>query len=432
MAEVEAEIERRRIPPKLKFLLEPAPYKVTPHGRGSGTSWSCARVLLQQGKKERLRVPCARETMQSIKDSVHTLLKEQIERLQYERFYEVRENAVEGKNGTLFTFHGLKHNVSGIKSLEGSDRFWVEEAESVSKASWDVLEPTVFRRPTSELWINFNPQLDTDETMTRFVTTPRPKSVVQHLTYRDNPWFPEFLDVLRRDDLAKMTTEDYENIWEGKCRSAVVGAVYGEELKACRAEDRICRVPVDRTKPVDTFWDLGFGDATAIWFAQAVNGWYHIVDYLEDSGETIEHYLIQLQNRGYLYGTDWVPHDAVDTIIHKRLSGDRSRSIEGLMRAAGRKVRIVPKMHVHEGINATRTMLPQCRFDEERCKLGLHWLRLYQWGPPAASGAVKRDPLHNEASHAADALRGLAIAMKQPKLAPVKKDRPKVYAGAWS
>ena len=422
-----------QLPRKLGFLMEPHTVKVTPHGRGAGTSWSYARALLVQGIQKKLRIPCARETMQSIADSVHAVLKEQIEMLGMDRHYTVYESYIAGTNGTKFTFHGLRSNVTQIKSLEGSDRFWVEEAENVSKSSWDVLQPTVFRHEGSELWVNFNPKLQTDETNKRFVMNPPPGAKVVHLTWRDNPWFPPLLR-LQMEHMKATDPIGYRNIWEGEYISAIVGAIFADQIKAATTEGRIGNVPVDRTKPVDTFWDLGFGDLTTIWFAQAVDGWYHIVDYLEGAGKTIADYCIELQNRGYLYGVDWLPHDAVDTIIHKKLGGgDKSRSIEQLMRAAGRNVRIAAKMFVSDSINATRTIFPQCRFDEEKCADGLMALRHYQWKPLAHADdhrdprtafahqtPVQPEPLHNWASHGADGFRTLAVCIKQPR----KEDPP--------
>jgi phage terminase large subunit len=228
--------------------------------------------------------------------------------------------------------------------------------------------------------------------------------------------------------------EKYANIWLGECASQVEGAIFSAEMKAAMEGGRICRVPVDRTKPVQTFWDLGFGDLTAIWFAQAAGGWYNVVDYIEGNGLTIADWCVKLQQRGYLYGTDWLPHDAVDTIVHARLAGgDRTRSIEQLMRAAGRTVRIAPKLYVTDRLNAARTIFPQCRFDANNCADGLQRLRHYQWGPTTALGVSRREPLHDAASHGADAYCTLAVSIKQPgapKAPPPKQ--PQRYMSAWS
>ena len=155
-------------PEKLEFLFQPSRYKVLYGGRGSGKSWGVARALLVIGLQKSTRVLCAREFQNSISDSVHALLADQIKSLGLEDFYTVQNTSIFGKNGTEFLFAGLKHNITKIKSFEGVDVCWVEEAQTTSKSSWDVLIPTI-RKENSEIWVTFNPELDTDETYKRFV-----------------------------------------------------------------------------------------------------------------------------------------------------------------------------------------------------------------------------------------------------------------------
>ncbi len=210
----------------------------------------------------------------------------------------------------------------------------------------------------------------------------------------------------------------------------VEGAIFGGEYKQALDDGRIGSVPYNRNKPVTTIWDLGYGDPTAIWFLQAYDGWYNFIDYLESTDETTADYVIKLQNKGYLYDVDWVPHDSIDTIIHGRLNGtgDRSKSIEMLLREARRNVRIVPKLLITDQINAARLFWNQCRFDQQKCSDGLQALAHYQWDTreaksPELDPRAGRDnetvrkgkaPLHNWASHASSAFMGAAIAVKQP------------------
>lgn len=415
---------RAEFPEKLQFLFSPARYKVGWGGRGGCKSWGFARALLTMSADRPLRILCAREIQKSISDSVHTLLKDQITALGYSGFYEPQETVINGSNGSEFLFAGLRHNIASLKSVEGVDIVWVEEAQTVSKASWDVLIPTI-RKAGSEIWVSFNPELETDDTYKRFILNPPPGAVVQKLTWRDNPWFPEVLEIERKHLLAT-DPESYQHVWEGACKSAITGAIYAEEIKQAQADGRITRVSYDRTRPVHTFWDLGFGDTTAIWFAQALpDGSFRLIDYLEDRGKTIEHYVIQLQNRQYMYGVDWLPFDGVDTIIHSNLAGgDKSRSIEQLLRAAGRNVRIAAKMHINSGINAARTVFPQCWFDSEKCADGLQSLRHYQWAPDTTAGVEAKKPLHNGASHGSDAFRVLAVSLKTPEIERQRQTLP--------
>jgi phage terminase large subunit len=156
-------------PKKLQFLFDPHRYKVAYGGRGSGKSWSMARALLLQASNKPLRILCAREVQKSIKQSVHTLLNDQIQALGLGPLYEVLESEIRSRSGSSFSFTGLATNtVESIKSFEGCDIVWVEEAQTVSKKSWDILIPTI-RKPNSEIWVSFNPNIDTDDTYTRFV-----------------------------------------------------------------------------------------------------------------------------------------------------------------------------------------------------------------------------------------------------------------------
>lgn len=393
-------------PAKLEFLFEPSRYKVAYGGRGSAKSWSFARALLIQGAQQPRRILCARETQKSIADSVHKLLADQIRNLALTRYYDVQKAAIRSANATEIIFAGLKHNVDNIKSLEGCDIVWVEEAQTVSRASWEKLIPTI-RKEGSEIWVTFNPDLETDDTYQRFVAHPPPNAKVVKVNYADNPWFPSVL----REEMEHLRETDpaaYHHIWEGHPKSVAEGAIYAAELRAAESEARIARVPYDPTQPVHTFWDLGFGDATSIWFAQTIGREYHLIDFLEGTRKPIEHYMREMQSRPYLYGTFHLPHDA----RAKELGS--GRSIEELIRAQGKDVRIVAKLSVNDGVNAARTIFRQCWFDREKCADGLQSLRHYRWGETQA-GLATREPVHDWASHAADAFRYLAVAIQTPE-----------------
>jgi hypothetical protein len=180
------------------------------------------------GTRARLRILCGREFQNSIADSVHRLLADQIELLSLSRFYRVEKSAIIGANGTEFLFAGLRHNVSKIKSFEGVDIVWVEEAQTVSKKSFDILIPTI-RRPGSEIWVSFNPDLEEDDVWQRFVKQPMPGSIVQPVSWRENPWFPPEL-CLEKDHLRAHDLDAYQNVWEGQCRSQVQNALWKKEI----------------------------------------------------------------------------------------------------------------------------------------------------------------------------------------------------------
>ena len=224
------------LPFKLGFLLNPSRYKVIHGGRGSGKSWSVARALLILGWEKPLRILCAREFQNSLPESVHRLLADQVEGLGASNFYTVQKSAIIGANGTEFVFAGLRHNVSKIKSFEGFDIVWVEEGQTVSKHSFDVLIPTI-RRPGSEIWVTINPDLEEDDAWQRFVVSTPPDSIVQRVNWTDNPWFPEELRA-EKDHLKARDFDAYDNVWEGHCRSHVVGALWEKDYSRPTASRR--------------------------------------------------------------------------------------------------------------------------------------------------------------------------------------------------
>ena len=197
-------------------LFKPHRYKVYYGGRGSSKSWSIARAIAYLGCMRPLRVLCAREIQRSISDSVHKLLKEQIEEIGMSRYYEITRDVIRGTNGTEIIFKGLRSNAQEIKSTEGIDICWVEEAQAVSAESWDVLIPTI-RKPNSEIWLTFNPLDESDPTFQRFVLNAPDDALVRKVNYDENPYFPE---VLKRE-MEWLKARDYESylhIWEGEVR----------------------------------------------------------------------------------------------------------------------------------------------------------------------------------------------------------------------
>ncbi|MCP3678345.1 MAG: PBSX family phage terminase large subunit, partial [Deltaproteobacteria bacterium] len=202
------------------FLFESHRYKIGYGGRGGTKSWGFARALLVQGFERPLRILCAREVQKSIKDSVHQLLADQIILLGLEGFYQVLSNEIRGRNGTTLIFTGLSNlTTESIKSYEGVDRCWVEEAAAVTRRSWDILIPTI-RKAGSEIWATFNPDLDTDETWTRFVENTPEDAYIQEMSFDTNPWFPDVLDrerheFLRQIEKGSRRQEEYDNIWGG-------------------------------------------------------------------------------------------------------------------------------------------------------------------------------------------------------------------------
>jgi len=401
-------------PLKLQCIFQPARYKVLYGGRGGAKSWGIARALLIIAANKTTRVLCAREFQTSIKDSVHKLLCDQITALQLNDFYEITDRTIRGKNGSEFNFVGLKNNVANVKSYEGVDVCWVEEAQTVSKRSWDTLIPTI-RKEESEIWVSFNPELETDETYQRFVIHTPENAVIQKINWNDNPWFPEVLR-MEKDTLKIRDLEAYNMVWEGICRQTVDGAVFAKEIQLADLQERIGKVPYDPIKPVHVVFDLGWADATALWFVQFVGMETRLIRYFETSQETISAILAKMQTFGYVFDTLWLPHDAENKTL-----AAAGRSIEEIVRSAGYKTRIIPRTPIADSINAARTIFANCWFDRINCADGLQCLRHYRYEVDPDTKQFSRTPLHDQYSHGADAFRMLGLMIQEPKKMVVKK-----------
>lgn len=207
-----------QLPAKLGFLLnEHSRYKCAHGGRGSGKSWGFARgLLIRSVMYPNSRILCTRELQVSIRDSVHKLLSDQIDALGWSDGFEIRQHDITNTRGSEFMFEGLRHNTNKIKSMEGIDVVWCEEAEKISESSWNTLIPTI-RKPGSEIWVSFNPDLETDPTYKRFVLQPPPDARVVEMNWSDNPWFPEELR-REKDYLYRVDPDAAENVWGGQPR----------------------------------------------------------------------------------------------------------------------------------------------------------------------------------------------------------------------
>lgn len=416
-------ISRIRFPKKFEALFQPEKvrYRIFYGGRGGAKSWCFARALLAKGVKAPMRILCAREFQTSIKDSVHKLLSDQIYALGMESFYEITQTTIRGINGTEFIFAGIKNNTNNIKSIEGIDICWVEEAQSVSANSWNVLIPTI-RKQDSEIWVSFNPELPTDETWKRFVENPPESSVVIKVNWSDNPWFPETLN-LERLSLKSRDLAAYNNVWEGTTRNTVDGAVFGKEMDQAELDGRITNVPYDPSKPCHAIFDLGWADNTACWIIQFVGFEIRVLRYFEDNQKTIQHYLSLMQTFGYIYDTIWLPHDAAAKSL------GTGKSIEEIVRATGLKVQILDRVPIADSINAARTIFPRCYFDRKNTEEGLNCLRHYRYDVDE-HGTFSQKPLHDIYSHGADAWRYIGLMVNEPKKRqPVKQTYAPV--GSW-
>lgn len=409
----------------MRGLFEPYRYKVFHGGRGSGKSWAFARSLLIQAAEKKLRILCCREVQKSVKTSVHQLLVDQIQSLNLSYLYDVTETAIRCKNGSEFYFTGLaSHTADSVKSFEGVDRVWIEEAQSISKKSLDILIPTI-RKPDSEIWFSLNPHLETDEVYMRFVVNPPDDTLVVQVNYDSNPWFP---DVLEKERLhcQMHRPKEYLNIWGGKPMVVAEGAIYADEFQQLVDEHRITRVSHDPVLKTHVVMDLGWADSMAMIMVQRSGSELRIIDYIEESYKTLDYYSDQLKQRSYNWGTVFMPHDAVARDYKT------GKSAAELMTQLGWTVSVVPMGEVEGGIRVARLAFPRCWFDKEKAARLLECLKRYRRAINATTGQPQ-GPLHDDASHGADAFRYLCVSADQMRNDNIKrrKDYDDGRAGSW-
>jgi phage terminase large subunit len=357
---------------------------------------------------------CTREIQHTIKDSVHKLLQDQIGLLGLDHVFAVQDTVIRAKSGAEFIFAGLStQTATSIKSMEGIDIVWCEEAQNITKRSWNILIPTI-RKPGSEIWVGFNPELESDETYQRFVVNPPPDCISMELSYQDNEEFPEVLEAERLHCM-RTNPDDYPNIWEGKCKPAVEGAIYFKQIQEAEKTGHVCRVAYDPMLQVQVVLDLGFGNFMAVSMVQKHLSELRIIDYFQVQGQNLSDITLELKKRPYNWGKVWLPHDG--------FSADAKIGVtsESLMRKLGWSVasRVeINELGREEGIRLVRMTFPQIYFDAEKCGAvvdnrasggmiygGLiECLKRYRRRLNQATG-VYSEPVHDEYSDGADCLR---------------------------
>jgi len=426
---------RAKVPRKLAPLLMPARYKGAFGGRGGGKSHCFAEQVVLRCYERPIKVVCIREVQESIKDSVKALIEQKIEKLGLGWFFDVLGPEIRGRNGSLIIFRGMQsYNAENIKSLEGFDMAWVEEAQTLSDISLRLLRPTI-RKEGSEIWFSWNPRHDTDPVDKLFRGSGKPSdAIVVEVNWNDNPWFPEVLRKEKDEDYAR-DPEMADHVWGGNYEIVSEGAYYARMIVQAEQEGRIGDFPYDPRLPVITSWDLGIDDYTAIWFWQEDGLYATAIDYYETQNEfaadIVANALPELfipppmdekwlgwskasalialdRETPFQYGEHYFPHDIK---IREWGSGSRSR-VESVRQLGVTNIRKGAQTKPDDRINAVRALLPRVRFNNtERVQLGIKRLRRYRrrW-----NDSLNRymGPEHNDDSHGADAFGEYAINVK--------------------
>ena len=329
--------------PVFKPLTKPSRYKAAYGGRGSGKSQFFADLMVANAiRKPGFRGLCCREVQKSLKESAHKLIADKIAFHKLGKRFDVQETQIKTPGGGLIVFAGLQdHTSESIKSYEGFDVAWVEEAQTVSAKSLNLLRPTI-RSPGSELWFSWNPRRKQDAVDLMFRAQEAPTdSIIVRANWDNNQWFPDELEQERQDCL-RQQPEQYEHIWNGDYVTVADGAYYARHLAEARAEGRISKVAFDPLLTVRLFFDIGGtgarADACSIWPMQFVGQEIRTRDYYEAVRQPLATHVAWLRSKGYTpdRAEIWLPHDgATQDKVY-------SVSYESALRDAGYVVNVIP------------------------------------------------------------------------------------------
>ena len=378
-------------------------------GRASGKSTTVAIFLLIEGMRRKVRILCTREYQNSIKESVHSLLASLIEKYGLNTWEVTNDKIRNTKTGSEIIFIGTHNNAQSIKSMENIGIAWCEEASTMSEESMDILIPTIRAEGSFLIW-TYNPISEFDPVWVRLAKNPDDKTYVRKVNSDDveDLLSPEI--IAEREKMRKENPELFEHIYLGMPLTANTGSVFGKQLAQAREDGRIGKVPYDESLGVYTAWDLGIGDATAIWFFQTTpGGEMHFIDHYESSGEDLGHYISVIQNKPYQYNKHFLPHDANSRELQTnmtRVDFFRNRGINNV--DVLRPTRFTLGM---DDISlVARPKFSKCWFDEEKCKRGLDCLRAYHFAYDEKNKLLKDKPEHDWASHSSSAFIYAMIA----------------------
>lgn len=423
-----------RIPVARAFrpLLAPSRYKAAWGGRGSGKSHFFAShlvsdCLLNPGT----RAVCIREVQKSLKESAYRLIVDKINEHDLGADFDVKATEIGTPGDGVIVFQGMQdHTAESIKSLEGYNRAWVEEAQTLSQRSLTLLRPTI-RAVDSEIWFSWNPRRKNDPVDELFRQgTPPTNSIVVKANWDANPWFPDVLEQERLDCLANQP-DQYEHIWEGGYATVTEGAYYARDLALAKSEGRIGKVSADPLMAKRAFWDIGGtgakADACAIWIVQFVGREIRVLDYYEAVGQPLAAHINWLRDRHYDKALCVLPHDG-DT-------NDRVHDVSyrSFLASAGFDVQVIAnqgKGAAKARIEAARRVFGSVWFNADTTEAGRDALGWYHEKKDDERN-VGLGPEHDWSSHGADAFGLMCVAYEAPPVGKKEREAPAMHAGGW-
>jgi phage terminase large subunit len=414
-------------PKVFKPFLSPSRYKGAHGGRGSGKSHFFAELMLERCLlNPGTRAVCIREVQKTLKDSSKRLLEDKIQSMGIGPYFHVQHDSIKTPGNGIITFVGMQDsNAESIKSLEGFDIAWVEEAQTLSSRSLELLRPTI-RKPGSELWFSWNPKSKRDavDQLLRSEQTPTDATVIE-VNYKHNPFFPSILEQERIDCL-RLQPDQYDHIWEGDYISLFSGAYFSKSLLESRQNRRIGRVSADPLLPLSAFCDIGgtgaTSDAFSMWIAQVVGKEVRVLDYYESRGQPLASHIAWLRSKDY-FPHIYLPHDGVTQDKVYAVSYASALQEAGYTTTT---VRNQGRGAAMARIECARRQFPSMWFNEDTTKAGLEALAWYHPKIDEIRG-VDLGPDHDWSSHAADAF-GLLCLVNEKKLNESDWGKPLDYS----
>jgi len=394
----------------------PSRYKGAHGGRGSSKSWFFGgRLILDHITNPGLSSVSLREVQKDLKSSAKKLVENLLTRykLGEAQGFKVFNDRIKTPGDGVIIFQGLQdHTAESVKSLEDFGRAWVEEAQTVSATSLNLLRPTI-RSPGSELWFSWNPRRKSDpvDVMLRGEEVPT-GSIVVRANWNDNPFFTDELEQERLDCL-RMQPDQYPHIWDGEYITVNSSAYYAKEITLAMQENRIGgNVPIDPLMTVRAFWDIGGtgakADAVAIWIAQFIGKEIRVIDYYETVGQPLAFHLNWLRTNGYDGCLCVLPHDGAQ---HDKIE---SITYEGAIKKAGFQTKIIKNQGTGaamQRVESVRRLFPAMWFDK-KCEAGVDALSWFHERKDDKRN-IGLGPEHDWSSHGCDAAGLLAIAYEE-------------------
>ena len=405
-------------------LLQPARYKGAHGGRGSGKSHFFADLMVARAVKQPgFRGVCIREVQKDLGQSAKRLIEDKIAANGVGHLFDCQKAVTITPGGGVIIYQGMQdHTADSVKSLEGFDVAWVEEAQSLSARSLTLLRPTI-RKPGSELWFSWNPRRKSDPVDKMLRGEERPTgAVVVRANWSDNPWLPAELEQERLDDL-RMKPDQFDHIWEGGYEAVTEGAYYARALSEAKAQGRIADISVDPLMSLRAYWDIGGtgakADATAIWIAQFIGERIKVLAYYEAQGQPLAAHIQWIRNSGYGAAECFLPHDGA--------SNEKvfDVSYESALKDAGFSVTVVPNQGrgaAMQRVEAGRRWFPRIWFNAATTEAGRDALGAYHERKDEARG-IGLGPNHDWSSHGADAFGLMCSTYEVPTTSqPVRRN----------